>query len=86
MTASAGKKGRVRNGDVHLEMPSQMDLFLGDLMAPATKNDRASMEHPFLAVVAKCSRPIWAMAFKVRCTRSSGHGAGVPGFVGQSRA
>lgn len=50
MTAETSKKGRIKKSDIHLEMPSQMDLFLGDLMAPATKNDRASMEHPFFSI------------------------------------
>jgi plasmid replication initiation protein len=34
----------------HLELASQMELFLGDLMVPATKDDRASMEHPFFSI------------------------------------
>lgn len=34
----------------HLEMASQMELFLGDLLVPATKDDRASMEHPFFSI------------------------------------
>lgn len=34
----------------HLELATQMDLFLGDLLVPATKDDRASMEHPFFSI------------------------------------
>lgn len=50
MPDNKDKKERTKKDLVHLEMPSQMDLFLGDLMAPATKNDRASMEHPFFSI------------------------------------
>ncbi len=50
MTDEKPRKSRAKKDPMHLEMPSQMDLFLGDLMAPATKNDRASMEHPFFSI------------------------------------
>lgn len=50
MTTKATKPKKPALPVMHLEMPSQMDLFLGDLMAPASKDDRATMEHPFFSI------------------------------------
>ena len=50
-TKAPRKNGKEPEVEVrHLELATQMELFLGDLLVPATKDDRASMEHPFFSI------------------------------------